>query len=180
MKNLYFIRHGQSEMNVSGHWSGVTDTPLTPKGHEQAKRTGAQAKKDGLSVDVIISSPLQRAHHTAKHVATALDFPHENIMLHQGFIERNYGAMEATVISDDIKASVYDETILDSFEGSEKLIDLQWRARQMVDYLHSLPYETILVVSHGTFGRALRRAIEKTSVTERGTSIANAEIVKFL
>lgn len=180
MKHLYFIRHGQSEANFMNVWSGVSDYALTPEGHEQAKRTAEQIKKQGLSFDIIVSSPLQRAHHTAKYIASAVDYPHENILLHDGFIERNFGELEGTVNKEASEIYKIDEARIDLYKNSERFIDMQWRAQQMLDYLHSLSHDTILVVAHGSFGRALRRAADKSPLHERGKSMDNAELVKFI
>ena len=180
MKHLYFVRHGQSELNAANRWGGVTDTPLTSEGHEQAKQTAAKAQKQGLSFDIIISSPLQRAHHTAQHIATAVNYPHKNIQLHEGFRERHFGELEGTPSNPAAKQYKIDEASIDHYKGVERLIDMQWRAQEMLDYLHSLPHDTVLVVAHGSFGRALRRAVEKTPIVERGKSIENAEIIKFI
>jgi probable phosphoglycerate mutase len=57
MKNIYFVRHGQSIMNVSGHYAGVTDTPLTDEGRNQAKVAGKNLKSEQIPIDIIVSSP---------------------------------------------------------------------------------------------------------------------------
>lgn len=180
MKHLYFIRHGQSETNVTGIWGGRTDTPLTQEGHEQAKRAAEKIRKQGLNFDIIVSSPLQRAHHTAQYIASATGYPHERIVLHDGLVERDFGVLDGTINPEASKAYFLDEAHLDQYEGAERLVDMQWRAQQMVNYLHTLPQDTVLVVAHGSFGRALRRAIDKSPLQERGKTIGNAELVKFL
>ena len=40
MKKVYFVRHGESQWNVEDKICGVTDSPLTDKGQEQAVKTG--------------------------------------------------------------------------------------------------------------------------------------------
>ena len=50
-KHIYFVRHGESEMNVSGHFAGAgTNTPLTEKGRKQASAAGKQLKTKGIPV----------------------------------------------------------------------------------------------------------------------------------
>jgi len=180
MKHLYFVRHGLSEANAARQWSGHTDHPLLPEGHEQAKRTAQLVKQQGLQFDIIVSSPLQRAHHTAQHIATAVNYPHENILLHEGFKERHFGELEGQHNQAAQDAYKLDESSLDVHKGVERFVDMQWRAQEMIDYLHTLPHDTILVVAHGSFGRALRRAVIKAPLHERGKSIDNAELVKFI
>lgn len=35
--NVYVTRHGESRWNVEGKVQGITDTPLTDKGRDQAR-----------------------------------------------------------------------------------------------------------------------------------------------
>lgn len=180
MKRLYFIRHGESEFNRAKIWNGPTDTPLTIKGRAQAKQVGRQAREQGLVFDVIITSPLTRAHDTAKHVATELGYPHDKIVLNDRFIERDFGKMEGRR---DLLATtryILDESAIDPYDGVEKLSDLQKRMDDFLAYLDSLPDDTILIVGHGGAGRALRRAILKEPLSKRGKSIGNAELVRFI
>lgn len=62
---LLVLRHGQSEWNAQGRWQGQADIALTPEGVQQAQRA---ALKLG-TFDLIASSSLKRALHTAKIIA---------------------------------------------------------------------------------------------------------------
>lgn len=180
MKTLYFIRHGEAEHNLRNTFGGNSDTQLTTKGIEQARYAGQNAKHQKLSFDIIISSPLTRAHHTAKIVARHLDYPREKILIEDVFRERNFGTLEGK----DFKTYQHDylegEAGIDHHDGVERFIDLQWRAQKAFEWLQSLPYDSILVVGHGAFGRALRRAAQGRPITEEYDHIPNAEIIKFL
>jgi len=180
MKHLYFVRHGLSEANKASQWSGHTNTPLAPEGHEQAKLAGKQAREQGLVFDIVLSSPLDRAHHTAQHISREVGYPIEDIVLHDGLKERYFGELEGITDLEAIKKYIEDESSMDAYKDTERFVDMQWRAQQMVDYLHTLPHDTVLVVAHGSFGRALRRAIDKSPLNERGESLENAKIVKFI
>ena len=182
MKHLYFIRHGLSEANKAGVWSGsLTDTPLAPEGHEQAKKAGANARANSLCFDIIISSPMDRAHQTAKHISNAVNYPHNNIILHDSFVERSFGELEGKTGNAELFAHYgQDESSIDIYNDVERLVDLQWRAQEALNYLHTLPQDTILVVSHGAFGRALRRAINKEPLNIPIDAIPNAEIIKLI
>lgn len=180
MRRLYFVRHGESEFNKAKKWAGSSDTPLTSLGRKQAKKAGQKIKKQGLAFDVIIASPLERAHHTAKHIATEIDYPHDKIIIDNQLIERDFGSLEGK--KDLLNATRYfiDESAIDNHPGAEKLQDLQKRADELLAYLHTLPHDSILIVGHGASGRALRRAIEKGPLNVRGKNIENAEVVKLI
>ena len=180
MKHLYFIRHGQSQMNALGQWGGRSDAPLTQEGIAQAMVTAKQVAKQGLSFDVIVSSPLQRAHHTAQQVAKAVQYPIDKIIINDVFVERSFGELEGTVNKEASEKYYKDEALIDTYKEVERMVDMQWRAQQALDYLNSLPHETVLVVGHGAFSRALRRAINKEPLHERGKTLNNAEIIKLI
>jgi probable phosphoglycerate mutase len=181
VKQLYFVRHGQSELNKARRWAGHVDTPLTMVGHTQAMHTGRQMKQQNIRIDAIISSPLQRAHDTARHIATHIEYPHDDIQIHPGFVERHYGVIDGRQHRRArIHSNMVGEKALDKYEGAEKLADMQQRADEMLAYLNTLPFDNILVVAHGTFGRALRRAVHNEPLYHRGERIGNAQLIRFI
>lgn len=183
-KRIYFIRHGQSEMNVAGVAAGSSDTPLTDEGHRQAAHSGKRAKESGLSFDIIVSSPLSRAHDTAKAVAQHTDYPIQDIVIRDDLRERHFGAGEGKNIADHfgITREMYfsDPFAFDSIEGAERITDLQYRANQALEELMALPHETILIVSHGALGRSLVRASRNAPLTEVIPAFENAEMFRLL
>jgi broad specificity phosphatase PhoE len=180
MKQLYFIRHGESEFNRANKWVGSTDTPLTETGHQQAKKAGEHLRMQGLSFDIIISSPLERAHQTAKHVASEVGYPHEKIIINERLVERDFGTLEGK--RDLIAATKYmiDESAIDRYDEVEKLIDLHNRVVEVLEEIQKMPHDTILIVGHGAFGRALRRHINNEPLSMRGKSFDNAEVARLV
>ncbi len=61
---ITFVRHGESESNVSGRWQGQGDSKLSPLGRDQAESLGRRLK--GAHFDRVISSDLSRAADTAR------------------------------------------------------------------------------------------------------------------
>jgi probable phosphoglycerate mutase len=184
MKKIYFVRHGQSEMNVSGHFAGaVTDTPLTEEGRNQAKAAGKQLQDEGILIDIIVSSPLSRAHETARHIAKEIDYNLDGIILHKDLVERHFGILEGTLFGAGPvtpKAHSSDPYAYENILDAEKIADMQARADRIIEYLYSLPEENILIVSHGHFGRALRRSVNNHPITEFGETFENAKIIKLI
>lgn len=64
MRRLILVRHGETELNAAGVYYGSTDCLLTSHGIEQAQQV-REALRDA-SFDAVISSPLNRAVHTAE------------------------------------------------------------------------------------------------------------------
>ncbi len=65
---LFFLRHGQAE-NREGWQGDDAQRPLTPKGERRMAREAAGVRALGLSLDLIVTSPLLRARRTAEIVA---------------------------------------------------------------------------------------------------------------
>ena len=182
MKHLYFIRHGQSQANVDGVWGA--NTYLTSEGMSQAKNAAQHAKEKKLSFDLIMSSPLIRAHDTAKEIAIVTGYPVKNIVLIEDIIERHFGELEDTKVTDDINhIHGKDETYVEKFNEVESMESLQKRAAKALAMLKARPEDRILVASHSSFGRALKRAIDGLpySVSESAfVHLPNAEIIKLI
>lgn len=103
MALLVLIRHGQSERNAKGIWTGWFDSPLTAKGKQEARDAAIHLK--GLTFHRAYTSDLIRAQQTLQELLTELN--HEKIITksHKALTERNYG----------------DYTGLNKWEAKEKL-----------------------------------------------------------
>lgn len=172
MKKLYFIRHGLSELNVKGLYAGHTETPLTDEGRRQAKKAGRDAT--GLNIDLIVSSPLGRALETAQLAAKEIGYPEDKIIVDDRLIERHFGELEAQPYSPHHSE---DHRLQHGAETSEKLID---RVRGFLDWLESQQADNILVVSHGSTGRALRSLIKEDFPFSHPSHLGNAELYEWL
>lgn len=62
LPRVWLARHGETAWSLSGQHTGRTDLPLTPKGEADARRLGDRLR--GLDVDLVLTSPLQRATRT--------------------------------------------------------------------------------------------------------------------
>lgn len=168
MKHLYFVRHGESELNVRRIFAGQTDTPLTTRGRKQAEAAGEQAKN--IRIDQIVASPLSRALETAQIIAAGIGYPRDKIVVNDVFKERSLGTLEGKSWDDYAEQA-------DSTNGAETEAALLARARESLELLKSMPAENVLLVGHGSFSRALRTAIDPGRAYEEPE---NAEIVQLL
>lgn len=168
MKKLYFIRHGLSEMNVQGVFAGHSETPLTTEGKNQAAKAGKAAKS--LDIDLIVCSPLSRAHDTAKIIAKEIGYSPEDIQVNPTLIERFFGDLEGMPYHPDIN--------MDGIADIETDDVLLVRAQQALKWINSFDSKhNILVVSHGAIGRAIRSLIKDEFPINHEERIPNAEIV---
>ena len=168
MKHLYFVRHGLSVMNKKGIFSGRTETPLHHEGRDQAVAAG-QSLKD-VSIECIVVSPMQRAVQTAEIIADQIGYSKHKLITTSLLTERDFGPLEGTQYLPDLG----DE------DGVESIQDLLARAQKGYEFLQQLPYDNILVVSHGAIGRALRHCADPKIPFKPSPGFGNAEVVKLI
>ena len=89
MATLVLVRHGESEWNAKGIWTGWTDIPLSEKGREEAK-TAATALKD-IQIDLAYTSILSRAKETLEIIKQILGLPDLVTIESPALNERDYG-----------------------------------------------------------------------------------------
>lgn len=182
MKKLYFVRHGQTDTNIKGLFSGHIEAKLTKEGKEQAVATGKELKTNHQRIDLIICSPQIRAFDTACLIAKELGYPIKHIQKNPRFKERYFGVLEGTSATHYMKESKKYQDV-DSAEGAETIAMLQKRAEQALEYVKKLTDKNILIVSHGAFGRAFRRAVNGQPHTDEYVGdlkiINNSEIVEL-
>ena len=157
MKTIYFMRHGETDLNRQGHMQGQSDFPLNETGRAQARQAGARFAERGLRFDRVISSPLSRALETAE---LASGCAREQILTDPRLMEMSYGPYESMPfeqLGEDVFKFIYDPEHIPAPEGMEPIPALVAR---LGDFLRELAAdereERLLVVSHGV---ALRAAI---------------------
>ncbi len=94
MSKLVFIRHGQSEWNLSNQFTGWVDVDLSEKGVEEAKEAGRRIKRAGLEFDQAYTSVLTRAIKTLHYVLEASDQLWIPETKSWRLNERHYGALQ--------------------------------------------------------------------------------------
>jgi len=162
MRQLYFVRHGESTDNAANVWSH-TDTPLTDLGRAQAAASADAINNAKLHFDLIVTSPLARTIETAQIIAARLKYPAENIRTNPLLVERDWGELTGlTKISSSYAAQ---ETMLHNNRTVETVEALQQRAAQALALLQQLPEENVLLVGHSSFGRALWRVLHNQPST---------------
>ncbi len=170
MKQLYFCRHGQSQLNKEGRWAGSIETPLTDEGRAQARAAGKAAKT--LGIDYILCSPLSRAHDTAKIIAEEIGYPLDQLDINSLVIERHFGPLEGQPWDPDLN--------MDGIADIETVDSLVERAKLTLKHLETVPADIILIVSHGSFGRAFRHNLHPDVPFNNGERFENARIMQLL
>lgn len=154
------VRHGETAWNVDTRLQGQLDIALNDRGREQARRAGLALLHD--RPDVIYSSDLQRAHHTALAVAEATG---QTVLTDPGLRERHFGHWQGHTY-----AEVEQKWPAESArwrlrepafgpEGGETLQGFFDRCVATASRLAALhPGQTVLMVAHGGVLDCLYRA----------------------
>lgn len=91
MAYLVLVRHGQSEWNILGQWTGLQDVALTEEGRAEAKK--AAAMLEDIDLHKAYASKLQRARHTLDEIVAHLQREDIERAEHEALNERDYGEL---------------------------------------------------------------------------------------
>jgi 2,3-bisphosphoglycerate-dependent phosphoglycerate mutase len=91
---LILLRHGQSEWNAKNLFTGWVDVALSSQGETEAKRAGELLKEKNLFPDVLHTSLLTRAIHTAEIALGACERKWIPVSRSWRLNERHYGALQ--------------------------------------------------------------------------------------
>jgi probable phosphoglycerate mutase len=148
-KRLLLVRHGESVWNAEGRWQGSADPPLSDAGRAQAAAL-AEVLRDE-SIDLVVTSDLDRAHETARIVATALGLPVP--LLEAGLRERDVGDISGHT-REEIEAKwpglleKWRTGELTKMPGGED--DITPRVSAVIETIAAAPDgSVVLVVTHG-------------------------------
>ena len=156
MKELYFVRHGQTEWNAIRRMQGQWNSDLNELGRQQADINGRFLA--GLGIEHLVASPLDRTRQTA-------DIINRHLGLTPAFDDR---IMEWDC--GDWSGEMWDQVIekwpeeftawqADQFNyrgpGCENYPDMIARATPFLDEMMAHPAERIAIVSHGMIGRVM-------------------------
>ncbi|WIV10954.1 histidine phosphatase family protein [Proteiniborus sp. MB09-C3] len=157
MGRLYLIRHGESEWNILSKVQGQSNTQLTDKGREQAKKAAQGLLHE--KIDLIFSSDLNRAFDTAKVIGELLEL---EVNTFEELREMRFGVWEGLTTQEIMNKYTNEHTIWMTephklnLPEAEKLIDLQERLLGIVNILiKDNKDKNILIVSHGSSIKAL-------------------------
>ena len=154
---VYFVRHGQSEGNISGRHNAWAQVPLTEKGKADAAMAGRLLK--GISFDKVYTSDLIRAIQT-KEIAMPGVESETLFMLREVCVGNLLGRAAVDCIQEYGEAYLHSRRVTDwSAYGGESREDLHKRIRQFLSMLEKTDYENVAVFGHGTYCHCILSAI---------------------
>ena len=148
---LLLIRHGQTEWNLLGKYTGQSDIPLNETGRQEAHNLAKKLEEN--PPEVVVTSDLIRARETAEIVAAPFNLPvHTNSDLR----EINQGVWEGMHFS-DIKAryaAEFAEREANPLEVAPPEGETVGQVRERVltavtKIIQTYPGQRVAVVAHG-------------------------------
>jgi 2,3-bisphosphoglycerate-dependent phosphoglycerate mutase len=186
MPHLFFVRHGESEWNNLGLWTGWNDISLSPKGREEARETGKKLRK--YRIDSAHTSALKRTHETLEKIESSYEKPIPKKSSRE-LNERHYGVY-AGKNKWQVKEAIGEEAFMALRRGWDTPIPDGETLKAVHD--RAVPYykreilpdlaagKSVLVVSHGNTIRALMKYIEGISDADvADIEVATGEIVAY-
>jgi broad specificity phosphatase PhoE len=152
---LLLIRHGQSEWNALGRWQGRADPPLTDFGRAQAAAAALRLE----DVEALVSSPLARAHETARIMADALGLA-EGVEVMDDLIERDCGEWTGLTVAEidaQWPGDLAEWRTPPGFEPDTHVIERGHQGLREIGRRH--PRRTVAAVAHGGLMWVLRRSL---------------------
>jgi len=147
LKQILFIRHGETEWSRSGKHTGRSDIALSEQGESNAR--GIAGRLALVRLEHVFTSPRQRARRTCELAglgARAQDDP--------DLAEWDYGDFEGLSTAEILRARPSWSLFRDGCPGGESPGQVSDRADRVIARLRQLD-GSVALFSHGHFGRVL-------------------------
>lgn len=173
MAHLVLVRHGQSEWNALGLWTGQRDVALTDQGKDEARRAATHLKD--ITLHKAHTSNLQRAQQTLQEIKQVLGAHELETIAHEHLNERDYGdytAKNKWEIAEQLGEEEFTKLRRNwdhPVPGGETLKDVH--ARVIPYYEHYVLPDlkkgmNVIIAAHGNSLRALMKHLEQAADEE--------------
>lgn len=144
---VYIIRHGEVPHNALKQYN-TTDEDLTELGIEQAKEVRNKIKD--IDFDIIVSSPLIRA----KHTAEIINVKNKRIIFEDKIKERSCGDLSGKPLTVTNRDEYWNYNTTLQYGTSENIRTFFERIYDFLDELKTKEYNSVLIVAHSGVSKA--------------------------
>ncbi len=173
MPHLILVRHGKSEWNKLGLWTGWQDVSLNEDGKEEALKTAAHLKN--IPIHKAYCATLIRTVETWEIIKSNLKLGHIPTIFHKALNERSYG-----IYTGKNKWQVKEEVGEAEFAKIRRGWDHPIPEGETLEDVHNriVPYyqntiqadlkdgKNVIIIAHGNSLRALVKHLEDLSIDE--------------
>ena len=146
-KDVWLIRHGETEWSRSGQHTGLTDLPLTETGRRAARALAPTLA--GESFALVLTSPLKRARETCE-----LSGLGARAQVDSDLLEWNYGEYEGLTTSEIHEREPGWLVFTDGAPGGERPDDVGRRVDRAIARARAAP-GNVAMFAHGHLLRVL-------------------------
>lgn len=169
---VYIVRHGQVQHNAIKQYN-AKDEDLTELGIKQAEKLKVKIKN--IHFDMVISSPLIRARHTAEIITN-----NNKMFFDDRLKERNCGSLSGQPLQVTNREEYWNYYTDIQYGTSENIQEFFKRIYSFLDELKTKDYESVLIVAHSGVSKAFSgyfEGIKDGKFLERG--LKNCEIKEY-
>lgn len=170
---VYLVRHGEVPHNVLRQYNNE-DEDLNKIGIEQAKKL--RDKIQNIDYEIIISSPLIRA----KHTADIINVKNKDIIIDDRLKERDPGSLSGKSLNVTNRDEYWNYYTSIHYGTSEDIKVFFDKIYNFLDDLKSKNYNTIIIVAHSGVSKAFSAYFEGINdgmLLNRG--LKNCEIKEY-
>lgn len=173
--DFYLCRHGETQWNVVKRLQGRLNSELTNKGQTQAQTLAQTLKTE--NIDVIVTSPLGRAHQTAlvcqQHIK-------RDLVIEDGLTERHFGDWQGALfesLSDKPQFSeIFFEVTNDEPPNGESSIAANKRFTDALEKIaRQYGEQNVLVVTHGDVLRSFFAQLKQKEFCDAYSQYGNGK-----
>lgn len=170
---IYLVRHGEVSHNALKQYNNENED-LTEKGIKQAEELREKMKI--INYDIIISSPLIRA----KHTAEIINVQEKEIIIDNRLEERNPGSLSGQPLEVTNREEYWNYNTEIQYGTSENIKEFVARVYIFLDDLKNKDYKSVLIVAHSGVSKAFScyfEGIQDGLLLNRG--LKNCEIKEY-
>jgi len=164
MSEIYFVRHGDTKLNIQGRIRGNANVPLTPEGVKEIRKVAQELAKEDPKPSLIFSDDMKRTHESAEILATNLRI---KVHVMSGLRAWNLGDLTGQKES-AVRSQIHD--LVKNYDkpapGGEAyktfLIRFYRALKQILDSVEKNK-ATVIVMGHGTTSRAVLALFGKSA-----------------
>ena len=170
---IYIVRHGEVLHNALKQYNNENED-LNEKGIRQANELKEKIKN--INYDIIISSPLLRA----KHTAQIINVNNKKILINDKLKERDPGDLSGKPLTVTNRDEYWNYNTTIRYGTSENIREFFKRIYNFLEDLKKEDYESVLIVAHSGVSKAFNgyfEGIKDGMFLDRG--LRNCEIKEY-